>query len=275
MTAKSLPSLVLDEMLTRALKRVRSRAALNPIFKGIVVPIDDFIGHRVIATGSFEATQLDGISQILDSPENFGIQPRPGIFVDVGANIGLFSIALQRHFERTIAIEANPLTFGILKINVALRDMEKSIECLCAAASDSPGTATLSFPSNGNLSWATLGDFGYERSATVSKNTLDQMLSLETKVGLIKIDVEHHEREVLEGARTILTRDRPIVLFESLEIDIATRCAEILAECGYTRFFRFVRRPHQWWRRPRFKYDVLIEELETRDFTKAALICAV
>lgn len=274
MAARSVSSLITDELLTRAVAWMRRRVSVRSPFNGIVIPIDDFISHRVIASGSFEATQLDGISQVLDAPETFGITPRIGIFVDVGANIGLFSIALQHHFDRTIAIEANPLTFMILQANVALREMN-NIECVCVAASNTTGSATLSFPASGNLSWATLSDVDYERKVTVKKRTLDEMLSPETAVALIKIDVEHFEQEVLEGARTILKRDRPIVLFESLEIDIASRCAEILTECGYTRFFKFVRYPHGWWRRLRFEYDVLIEELDTRHFMKAALICAV
>lgn len=38
----------------------------------------------------------------------------------------------------------------------------------------------------------------------------------DTKLDLIKIDVEGHEMSVLEGARQVLKRDRPAVLLEAL-----------------------------------------------------------
>lgn len=275
MTAKSLSSLVIDELLTRALARVRRRASVNPLFKGIVVPLDDSIGHRVIATGSFEATQIEGISRLLDAPEQFGLPKRRGTFVDVGANIGLFTIALQNYFDKTIAIEANPLTFSVLEANVALRALQ-NVQCICKAASDTSGSATLSFPANGNLGWATLSDAGYEHHVTVEVDTLDEILASEQSIGLIKIDVEHCELQVLKGAKAILRRDRPMILFESLEMDNTMRCAAILFECGYKRYFRFTRGLREaWWRGAVHGYDVQIQELSFPKLKKAPLICAI
>lgn len=273
MAAKSLSSLVIDELLTRGLKRVRRRASINPLFKGIVVPLDDSIGHRVIATGSFEATQIEGISRLLDYPERFGLPKRRGTFVDVGANIGLFTIAFQGYFDKTIAIEANPLTFSILKANIALRELH-GINCICMAASDAAGSATLSFPANGNLGWATLNDFGYERKVTVEKARLDEMIPSDGEpIGLVKIDVEHYELEVLRGATGILKRDRPIVLFESLGLKNASQCADVLVECGYSRFFKFARKIE--WRGLLSGHEVSIEEMAADGIKNAALVCAV
>lgn len=273
MAAKSLSSLVIDELLTRGLKRVRRRASINPLFKGIVVPLDDSIGHRVIATGSFEATQIEGISRLLDYPERFGLPKCRGTFVDVGANIGLFTIAFQGYFDKTIAIEANPLTFSILKANIALRELH-GINCICMAASDAAGSATLSFPANGNLGWATLNDFGYERKVTVEKARLDEMIPAdEAPVGMIKIDVEHYELEVLRGTTGILKRDRPIVLFESLGLKNASQCADVLLGCGYSRFFKFTRKIG--WHGLISGHEVSVEEMDSKDIKTAALVCAV
>lgn len=275
MAARSIASLITDEILTRVIGWMRRRASVQSPFNGIVVPIDDLISHRVIATGSFEATQLDGIAQILDNPGKFDIKPRRGAFVDVGANIGLFTIALHRNFDRTIAIEANPFTFAILQANVALREIS-NVSCICVAASDEAGSATLSFPANGNLGWATLNDFGYERRTIVARRTLDDLLSCEKPVGLIKIDVEHYELEVLQGSKEILKRDRPIVLFESLGYKNTSKCAELLLGCGYTRFLKFTRRGKKsWWRGLTSGFDVSVEELDALSIQAAPLVCAV
>ena len=47
------------------------------------------------------------------SPEVLGFPIDPnGIFIDVGANIGLYSIALSGIFQRTLAFEANHVTYA-------------------------------------------------------------------------------------------------------------------------------------------------------------------
>jgi hypothetical protein len=68
-----IPPLLLDEFLSRLFTRIRRRAARKSIFSDIVVPVDDLIGRRIMATGMFEATQIEGITQLLERPEFFGL----------------------------------------------------------------------------------------------------------------------------------------------------------------------------------------------------------
>ena len=49
----------------------------------------------------------------------------------------------------------------------------------------------------------------------VQLKTLDSLISGKTKVGLIKIDVEGGEFPVLKGAKNLLFRDKPYIIFES------------------------------------------------------------
>ena len=246
MALQRIPSLLLDEILSRLFTRIRKRAARKSIFSGIVVPVDDLIGRRIMATGMFEATQIEGITQLLERPELFSLNTKPaGVFVDVGANIGLFTIAFSRFFDRTLAIEANPQTFAILQANTTLRDLG-NVKCLCLAASDSAKSSTLFVPNDGNLGHATmsLNQHRSSKKISIECRPLDQIVDENgggIPIGLIKIDVEGHELEVLKGARNTLLRDRPIVLFEALNIPDATKCAELLYDCGYTRLFSFRR----------------------------------
>jgi FkbM family methyltransferase len=272
MATRGITSLITDEILTRSIGWMRRRVAQSTPFHGIIVPIDDHIGQRVIATGRFEATQLEGITQLLQAPESVGISAPDGIFVDVGANIGLYTIALHRFFKKTIAIEANPLTFSILQANVALRKLDDT-ECICIAASNASGEASISFPSNGNLGWATISPKRYDCAIEIKKRPLDEILSASSRIGMIKIDVERHEREVIEGARNILQRDRPMILFEFLASEGADDCSKILTECGYSRFFRFSRK--LGWRTLFSGCDVAIDEISIESLQQAPLICAV
>lgn len=284
MAVRSVSSLLLDELLSQILYKMRKRAAQKHLFSGIVVPIDDLIGRRVIATGLFEATQIDGITRLLEHPETIGLSDRPkGIFVDVGANIGLFTIAFSRFFERTLAIEANPSTFSILNTNARLRAL-KDVHCICAAVSNTTQTTNLFVPTDHNLGHATLHPAEGRSSASVQVacRLLDDILDENAKdapVGLIKIDVEGHEPSVIEGARRILLRDHPVVLFEALTEDDAKKCAVLLFDCGYRRFFRFRRgkpgRPISNIVTALLRgVDVFPEEMELQALHNAPLLCA-
>jgi FkbM family methyltransferase len=194
-----LASLLLDECMAWGVSRMRRRAARTGRFAGLVAPIDDLIGQRIMATGWFEATQIEAVQRLIDDPDFIGFQLRPnGALVDVGANIGLYSIAFARCFQRVLAIEANPTTFAVLQANMALKQLSQ-VACVCAAASDRAGEAVLHVPENGNLGWATL-EHRPETKRTaqaVSCRSLDDIVREHLdgqRVALVKIDVEGHER---------------------------------------------------------------------------------
>lgn len=86
---------------------------------------------------------------------------------------------------------------------------------------------------------------------------LDQAVT--GRVAMIKIDVEGMEEEVLEGARDILTRYRPIVFAEASTAEHLTRITTLLAPLQYsptgrvfndTPTYEFVAPPYMW-QRPR------------------------
>lgn len=156
MTAGSrrLTSIVGDRYAFKQFLVLRKRAEREPDFRGIVVPVDDLIGHNLIATGRFESTQFDGVHTLL-LETGLAARAQCGRFVDVGANIGLYSLAFSDRFSSTLAIEANPQTFLVLMANLALRNKE-NVTALCLGASNMAGNTIIHVPVNGNLGWATL-----------------------------------------------------------------------------------------------------------------------
>jgi FkbM family methyltransferase len=288
---RPLAELLADNLSYKLLGRLRRRATREDDFQRIVVPINDVCGLRVISTGRFELTQLDAIRTLITSPEGIGGKSidRQGTFIDVGANIGLYTMALSKFFKNTIAFEASPLTFKILEVNLALSGAAKA-QCFCQGISDQTRQATLFTPANGNLGWASVnadrhapGTPGSE--VTVNLDTLDNLskkLGFEgSSVSLIKIDVEGHEAEVLRGSTEMLKRYEPVVVFEVLTEAAGKDCTQILADCGYSHFYKFQRSMSStrgfkgYFKSLMHGLPITFDEIDISKLQHAALVCAV
>lgn len=277
---RSLMSLALDEALYRLVSALQRRSLRKGMFgTPMIVSSSDLIGHRIISTGHFESREIEGFDFILADPRGAIGEDIDwtGSFVDVGANIGIYSIRYGARFERTFAVEANPLTFDILKANLSLADVG-TVTPICSGASDRQGTASLQVPTAGLLGWARLGeDIDWQaRSVTIPVAPLDDLLDAQgprSRVSLMKIDVEGHERQVLLGARRILERDAPVVFYEALSGTEGQACSRILLDAGYNGFFT-LKRPLNvlapWRAQP-----VRFEAVDPARIDAAPLICAI
>ncbi len=144
---------------------------------------------------------------------------------DVGAHIGFFSLlaALANPATRVFAFEPLARVFGRLERNVALNRLP-NVRPLCAALGERPGTQEFYFPDGdepvssslrSDMLLATL-PAGTVQHVPVSVVTLDQIVAQEriARIGLIKLDTERTEHEVLAGGRETLARDRPEIICE-------------------------------------------------------------
>ena len=164
---------------------------------------------------------------------------RQRVSVDAGANRGVWTEVLRRYSRRVCSFEPNPKMFAEL-----CRCARPEVTAFPFALSDRSGTAELLVPRNdrgysnqgASLSAARIGD-GRFAAVPVETRRLDE-LDLGA-VGFIKVDVEGHELEVLDGARETLRRDRPTLVVEIEERYHGRGIGELLgAICafGYTAF---------------------------------------
>ena len=140
--------------------------------------------------------------------------------VDVGASWGLFTYG-QAHSTgpsgSVFSFEPNPVNRDALG---AIRDCCPGVEIFNAAASDQDGTAELVVPVSHGRSATAQGSLAHGFSdveteiVRVPVARLDEMLRTAGRIQFMKIDVEGHERAVLEGATEILSGSRPVVLIE-------------------------------------------------------------
>jgi len=146
-------------------------------------------------------------------------------FLDVGANIGAYSLfaTLVPTVERVVAFEANPETVEELLANVRLNSLERAVEVQGKAVSSAPGQVSFGVVSrfsgaNSVVATSIHDQASFHKQVTVEAVTLDQIFAQSAAGPLcIKIDVEGHERAVIDGARTLLGACKAVVQLEDYE----------------------------------------------------------
>lgn len=162
------------------------------------------------------------------------MEQRGGAFVDVGASTGWFSVPFAKRGYKVIAFECNPRSIQRLKDNCTLNNVEIALHE--AAASDKNGVAT--FRHNARLPLTSGGSLEYVRAnqATETVKTVCLDAKVFDKVALLKIDVEGHERAVLEGAGRVIRDSRPAMVLEANTPAHEEVLAEWLEAHDYTHF---------------------------------------
>ncbi|RLV01329.1 FkbM family methyltransferase [Streptomyces griseocarneus] len=141
---------------------------------------------------------------------------RPGdTFVDVGANVGYFSLLASRLVGdqgRVVAVEASPAVHENLLRQARLNDC-RNLRTVNAAVADEQGTLSIALASNHNLGAASIVPYDGPTTATfeIEARPLPELLTSEeiAKARVIKVDVEGAEGAVVRGMLPLLDRLRP------------------------------------------------------------------
>lgn len=158
------------------------------------------------------------------------------VFLDIGANIGLYSTICKHLFPEStvVAFEPAPDTVRVAKqiaeVNAAPVDFRD------IALSDGEGSATLYLSNVSDASNSLVEGFREaEGTVTVRKTTLDQFVAENRVVPTtMKIDVENHELEVLRGGMATLQKHKPALVLEILpKRDDRNEIVELLEPLGY------------------------------------------
>lgn len=206
------------------------------------------VGMTLLSNGCYEPHEAATVATLLDARRHhFG----DGVNVlDIGANIGVFTIEWAKHMAgwgRILAFEAQERIFHALAGNVAINNCFNA-RPFWAAVTSKPGK--IGIPSPNYLAPGSFGslelrhgehnedigqpiDYREERLVEVNAVTINS-LGLD-RLDLVKVDVEGMEMEVLEGARRTVGRSHPILAIEDVKIDQAALKAYLDA-FGYRTF---------------------------------------
>ena len=168
---------------------------------------------------------------------------RSEYILDLGANTGIFSLIAKatNPNSKVYAFEPVQRVFDKLKQNVSINSYD--VICIDKAVSNFDGKAKI-YDTNAE----------HILSVTVNYNYLDPSVKVEEveietitlnkfikdnnipRIDLMKIDVETHEPETLEGFSDYLSIFRPAMLIEILNNEIGARVEKLVNGLGYLYF---------------------------------------
>lgn len=166
--------------------------------------------------------------------------PVGGCFVDIGANVGTYALAMAQHVGAggvVLAIEPHPVAYERLAFNREASG-SRNVHLMQAAAGESDGDLLIATDGK-NLGASHVVSAGASRDAiTVRSVQLRQALERAgiRHVHALKIDVEGYEDRVLVGFFQDAPRSiwpQAIVIEHLSRSEWSTDCIALMLECGY------------------------------------------
>jgi len=215
--------------ITHAIKR-----SLAPIAKQVAPRRFWRRRYRILSDSALHDDELLLVRQLCDPTK---------VSVDVGADIGAFTIAMLDRSSSVIAFE--PRTAQARELATMFDTIGAPVRVEAVALSEHTGASTMrvlvSDPGRSTIEAANAlddADGSPVETIDVPSSRLDDF-DLDN-VGFIKIDVEGHELAVLRGARATIERNRPTFLIEAEERHRANAVGEVMSfldRLGYDGYF--------------------------------------
>jgi len=202
-----------------------------------LVNLTNYIDARLFLTGSYE-------DQVRDQFRQHVVEHGVTIFLDIGANIGLYTVSIGSlpSVLTVYAFEPDLLNRQQLIANVLINNLTEKVQIFDVALSDSSGTSQLyrcttpkpfdAWKANTGAHSLILNPQWHDSATDVVTRRGDDLFSLSGQRLAIKIDVEGHEVHVLQGMQTLLTANACVLQIESFPTNYPIT-ASMLNSLGY------------------------------------------
>jgi FkbM family methyltransferase len=178
-------------------------------------PNDFFIGKAILEYGEYGEIEGQFLRELF---------VRPGAIVEIGANIGTHTLALARQAAQQqremFAFEPQPFVFQNLCANLALNGITnvRAWPWACGANTETVYFSSPDYNALGNFGGVSMHVSPAHQDIAIPCVRLDDVLA-DHPVGLMKIDVEGFELDVLRGAVDLLAASRPVLYLENDRVD--------------------------------------------------------
>ncbi len=172
------------------------------------------------------------------------LQDGEGIVLDIGANLGIMTVHLAQNLPKSVihAFEPMPDNQTIFK-KVIIKYKLKNVEFHEIALGDTDGKVQMILPEKDGAKMQGLSHVKHDSITEwnegsefeVAIKPLDSLFGDE-KIQGIKMDVENFEYFVLNGAKELLTKHKPIVYIELWDNENRQKCFNLLKELNYSTF---------------------------------------
>ncbi len=192
-------------------ERTTPVAIQMPEFQIFVRRNDYFIGAMIARWKQYEP----GVTQIVTNHLAHGYT-----FVDVGANIGFFSMVAASKVGKTgkvYSFEPNPSNCDLIRMSTEINGYGEIVELHSAAVAEAKGELNFTIPgidSNGRVVNSDEVARGAVETLIVQAVTLDDVLGSVPRIDLMKIDIEGAEARAWRGMQTIIQHHQPRIVFE-------------------------------------------------------------
>ena len=183
--------------------------------------------------GSYESCELD-ILLNHDFPDDL-------VFWDIGANVGLYSVLLASKYpnSRVVAFEPNMKVHSLLKKNLSLNKLSNIVIEEVALSKLIGKGKLLTQESRLGAGKLDLNPDKFESDMNLTVTTGKAFLKLHPELipNLVKIDVEGHEPEVIQGMLEVIQEHKPTLTIE-LFLNLWTGDRHLLWEDTILNLFR-------------------------------------
>jgi FkbM family methyltransferase len=192
-----------------------------------LVNFRNYVDRQIAFHGDYETAQHD---YFLGEMDRRGCD----LFIDVGANIGLYSVlvAQRPNPPRIVAFEPDPRNYDQFRANLLINGVTSAVETHRLAVSNRSSVAfRMASPTSTGESRVDPND---PAAVELPAVRLDEFLPLSGKAIFIKIDIEGHELTALAGMAGLLSANRCFLQVECFAERLG-QVTSFLNQAGFTR----------------------------------------
>lgn len=180
---------------------------------------DEYVGKSLHNYGEYNPDETEMIISLAQKDK---------LCLDIGANFGVMTQALEANGFECIAFEPQPYVFKILEKNV--------FKCYNIGLGEVPGVFKMQKIFDGNRA-------NYGGNSILDHSTMNPTIDINVdtldnfyfqNVGFMKIDVEGFEEKVLRGAKETIERCRPIMYIEDDRREKSISLRKYISSLGYS-----------------------------------------